>query len=125
MLDTGSTVDIDKALKKTFSPEYLNRIDATVKFNTLKQETMVKIVDKFIKKLNELSKERNVIIELRQDAREWLAKEGYDKLLGARPLSRVIDNNIKKPLSKKMLFGELKDGGKVIVGVKDKKIVID
>lgn len=125
MLDTGSTVDIDKALKKTFSPEFLNRIDATVKFNTLKQETMAKIVDKFIKKLNVLSNERNVTIELSQDAREWLAKEGYDKLLGARPLSRVIDNNIKKPLSKKMLFGELKDGGKVIVSVKDNKIVID
>lgn len=105
----------DTAIKKMFAPEFLNRLDAIVKFNPLKPETMYKIVDKFIENLNGLSVDKGVIIELSDSAKEWLAVKGYDPKMGARPLSRVITDYIKKPLSKKMLFGDLKDGGTVIV----------
>ena len=78
---------------------------------------MTRIVDKFIAGLNDLSKEKGVIVELTESGREWLAVKGYDKKMGARPLSRVIADHIKKPLSKRMLFGDLKNGGTVSIDV--------
>lgn len=109
--------NIDKAVKELFSPEFLNRLDAVVKFDPLKPTTMHRIVDKFVSSLNRLSQERGVDIVLSDAGRDWLAEKGYDRKMGARPLARVIADNIKKPLSKLMLFGDLKDGGKVTVDV--------
>lgn len=109
--------DIDKAIKELFSPEFLNRLDAVVKFDALKPTTMHRIVDKFIGSLNKLSQARGVEILLSDSGRDWLADKGYDRKMGARPLGRLIADSIKKPLSKLMLFGDLKNGGKVTVDV--------
>lgn len=114
----------DKILKDTFSPEFLNRLDAIVSFNALAKDTMNAIVDKFIDRLRAMAKEKNVTIDLTEDARDWLAEKGYDPDMGARPLERVIRDNITKPLSKAMLFGEVKNGGNVVLGVVDDKIAL-
>ena len=114
----------DKTIKNLFRPEFRNRLDSIVKFNRLKPDNMVRIVDKFINELEALSIQRNVKIHIEEKTREWLAKEGYDPAMGARPLSRVINEHIKKPLSRMMLLGSLKNGGIAVVEEKDGKIVI-
>ena len=114
--------DDTKAIKATFSPEFRNRLDAIVKFNKLSKANMDKVLDKFLKGLNDLSTKRKVSIIVNPEAREWLINKGFDSKMGARPLNRVITDNIKKPLSKEMLFGKLKDGGAVMVTVKNNKL---
>ena len=114
----------DKILKETFAPEFLNRLDAIVDFNALRREDIRQVVDKFIGQLAVMAADKNVTLELTEDAKEWLGEKGYDKAMGARPLGRVITDNIKKPLSKAILFGELKTGGHVTVGVVDGKLVL-
>ena len=111
----------DKAVKKFFAPEFRNRLDATVKFNKLSSEVVSNIVGKFINELNTQLKDKNILITADSTATKWLSKKGYSAKLGARPLSRIIDNQIKTPLSKKVLFGELVDGGKVEIGIEDDK----
>lgn len=115
----------EKAIKNLFRPEFRNRLDSIVKFNRLRPENMVRIVDKFIAEMEELSASRNVKIHIEEDAREWLAKEGYDPAMGARPLARVINDNIKKPLSRLMLLGPLKEGGIAVVTLKDGKLSVE
>jgi ATP-dependent Clp protease ATP-binding subunit ClpA len=112
----------DKAIKKYFAPEFRNRLDAVVKFGKLTTETVRIIVDKFIRDLNAQIKDKYVEIILNDDSRDWLAKNGYSPKMGARPLARLIDNEIKSPLSRKILFGELKEGGHVFVGVENDKL---
>ncbi len=112
----------DTILKDTFAPEFLNRLDAVVDFAALRREDIRKVVDKFLGQLAVMAAEKKVVIEVTEDAKEWLGENGYDKAMGARPLGRVITDNIKKPLSKAMLFGELKNGGKVTVGVVENKL---
>ena len=107
----------DKAIKKFFAPEFRNRLDAVVKFSSLSREVVLQIVDKFIGELNTQLKDKRVEIVLDTDSKNWLAKTGYDRKMGARPLSRLIDNKIKSPLSRKVLFGELQGGGIVNVSV--------
>jgi ATP-dependent Clp protease ATP-binding subunit ClpA len=107
----------DKAIKKFFAPEFRNRLDAVVKFSSLSREVVLQIVDKFILELNTQLKDKRVEIVLDNDSKNWLAKHGYDRKMGARPLSRLIDNKIKSPLSRKVLFGELQTGGIVTVSV--------
>jgi len=114
----------EEAIEKFFPPEFRNRLDAIVKFDNLKPEHMLMVVDKFIEQLNELSADKNVSIELDKDARQWLADKGYKPGMGARPLARKIQENIKKPLSREMLFGKLKNGGVAKVTVADKKLVV-
>jgi ATP-dependent Clp protease ATP-binding subunit ClpA len=109
----------DKALKSFFAPEFRNRLDAIVKFKNLSPEVVVQIVKKFIKDLNSQLKDKNIEIAPNADAVKWLAEQGYDRKMGARPLARVIDNKIKSPLSRRVLFGDLVDGGKVVISVKD------
>jgi ATP-dependent Clp protease ATP-binding subunit ClpA len=109
----------DKAIKKFFSPEFRNRLDAVIKFNRLSKEIVCQIVDKFVNDLNEQIKDKNIVIVLNNESRLWLADQGYDRKMGARPLARLIDNKIKSPLSRRILFGDLKDGGKVIVSIVD------
>jgi ATP-dependent Clp protease ATP-binding subunit ClpA len=101
----------EKVIKDLFAPEFRNRLDAVVRFNKLAPATMIKVVDKFLDELNTLASDKNVIIRASPEAKDWLAKKGYSPKFGARPLARVIDEYVKKPLSREMLFGKLKQGG--------------
>ena len=114
----------DPAIKRMFSPEFRNRLDAIVKFDRLKPEHMITIVDKFLGQLQEMTVARNVTFEASIEAKEWLAKNGYDKDNGARPLGRTIAESIKKPLSRLMLTGPLVKGGVAHIGVENDKIKI-
>jgi ATP-dependent Clp protease ATP-binding subunit ClpA len=105
--------DPKDAINKFFAPEFRNRLDGIIRFGKLDQTTMIKIVKKFIDELNVLLKDRNVHVKLNADAVELLIKKGFDSKMGARPLQRTIDEFIKKPLSKEILFGKLVNGGVV------------
>ena len=107
----------DKALKKFFPPEFRNRLDAVIKFDKLNKETMISIVKKFLLELNTMTMEKDVEVNATDEAIEFLMTKGFDAKLGARPLQRVIDDEIKKPLSRMILFGELTEGGMVEVGL--------
>jgi ATP-dependent Clp protease ATP-binding subunit ClpA len=109
----------DKAVKKFFAPEFRNRLDATIKFSNLSQETVVQIVKKFVGELNTQLKDKGIDIVLSNSAAKWLADKGYDRKMGARPLARLIDNKIKSPLSRRVLFGDLVDGGRVNIDIAD------
>ena len=111
------TGEDDKALKKFFPPEFRNRLDATIKFNKLAKTTMKSIVKKFLQELNTMTIEKNVEVNATDTAIDFLIKKGFNAKLGARPLQRVIDDEIKKPLSRMILFGELHEGGMVEVGL--------
>ena len=111
------TGEDDAALKKFFPPEFRNRLDATVKFVKLAKETMKLIVKKFLAELNTMTVEKNVEVNANDEAIDWLIKKGFNAKMGARPLQRVIDDEIKKPLSRMILFGELTDGGRVDVSL--------
>ena len=112
------------AINRTFSPEFRNRLDAVISFSSLPKETIVKVVDKFILQLEAQLMDRNVTFELSKAAAEWLANKGYDNTMGARPLARVIQEHIKKPLAEELLFGKLAKGGLVKVGIKNGKIAL-
>jgi ATP-dependent Clp protease ATP-binding subunit ClpA len=109
----------EDAVKKMFSPEFRNRLDAIVPFTYLGRETVARVVDKFILQLELQLAEQNVHIQFDTDARGWLAEKGYDKLYGARPMARLIQEKIKQPLAEELLFGKLADGGEVHVSLKD------
>ena len=109
----------EEAIKRLFTPEFRNRLDATITFAGLTQEIVGRVVEKFVMQLEAQLADRNVTIELSSAAKEWLAERGYDRLYGARPLSRVIQEHIKKPLAEELLFGKLVKGGSVKVGLKD------
>ena len=98
-----------------FSPEFRNRLDATITFAHLSQEIIAQVVEKFVLQLEAQLGDRNVTIELSEEAARWLIASGYDELMGARPMARVIQEHIKKPLADEVLFGRLKDGGHVRV----------
>lgn len=123
--DGDNSGDDESIIKKTFTPEFRNRLDAIVKFNKLKTNHIMLVVDKFIKELNDLGQAKNVIIDLDNEAREWLANEGFDSKMGARPLKRKISEHIKKPLSREMLFGSLKNGGTAYFTVKDNSLTFE
>jgi ATP-dependent Clp protease ATP-binding subunit ClpA len=112
----------DKAIKKFFAPEFRNRLDAIVKFSSLSRDVVCQIVDKFMGELNSQVKDKNIEIVLENVSRDWLADNGFDKKMGARPLGRLIDTKIKSPLSRRMLFGDLKDGGRVSVSVNNNEL---
>ena len=110
------------AIERTFTPEFRNRLDAVISFQPLPKDTILQVVEKFVLQLEAQLMDRGVSIELTKPAAEWLAEKGYDDKMGARPLGRVIQENIKKPLAEELLFGTLAKGGVVKVGVKDGKI---
>ena len=114
----------DKELKKFFAPEFRNRLDAVVTFSKLTNETMIKVVGKFMLEVKNQVKEKGIKIKVTDDAIDWLIKQGFDKKMGARPLQRVIDKEIKRPMAKLMLFGDLKGGGTLTIDSKDDKIVL-
>jgi ATP-dependent Clp protease ATP-binding subunit ClpA len=119
------TGDDTEAIERMFTPEFRNRLDSIITFSSLSPEVVPRVVDKFIIELETQLEDRNVIIELTDLAREWLAKKGYDKLFGARPLSRIIQEHIKQPLAEELLFGKLTKGGVVRVDIKNGKAVFD
>ena len=110
------------AIERLFSPEFRNRLDSIISFSALSKEIIVQVVDKFVVQLEAQLMDRNVAIELSKTAAEWLGNKGYDNRMGARPLARVIQEEIKKPLAEELLFGKLSKGGLVKVGIKNGKI---
>jgi len=108
-----------KAVEQTFSPEFRNRLDAIVYFNPLDPGTVIQVVGKHLMELESQLLAKNVDIEFAVEVRDWLSKKGYDRSMGARPLARLIQDKIKKPLSEEILFGKLEQGGKVKVWVRE------
>ncbi|WP_286937831.1 MULTISPECIES: ATP-dependent Clp protease ATP-binding subunit ClpA [unclassified Pseudoalteromonas] len=119
------THDAMSEINKVFSPEFRNRLDNIIWFNHLEKDVILQVVDKFVVELQAQLDKKSVNLELTSKAREWLADKGYDKAMGARPMARVIQDELKKPLANEILFGELVDGGTVKVSVKDNKINFD
>ena len=117
--------DPKDAINKFFAPEFRNRLDGIIRFGKLDQQTMIKVVKKFIDDLNTLIKDKNVHIRPTVDAVEFLIKKGFDSKMGARPLQRTIDEHIKKPLSKEILFGSLTNGGIVEIGVNGDNLTLN
>ncbi|MCX7932483.1 MAG: ATP-dependent Clp protease ATP-binding subunit ClpA [Rhodovarius sp.] len=115
----------EEAIKRLFTPEFRNRLDAIIPFAPLTPEIVAQVVEKFVMQLEAQLADRNVTIELSSAAKEWLAERGYDPLYGARPLARVIQEHIKKPLADELLFGRLTKGGSVKVGLKDGELTFD
>jgi ATP-dependent Clp protease ATP-binding subunit ClpA len=103
----------EEAIKKLFTPEFRNRLDATITFAPLSRGTIDKVVEKFVLELEVQLSDRDVTFDLTPEAARWLGEKGYDDAFGARPLARVIQDNIKKPLADEILFGKLKNGGTV------------
>jgi len=116
--DSDAMVEINR----TFTPEFRNRLDNIIWFNQLDMNVIHQVVDKFIVELQAQLDAKGVSLEITQTAREWLAVHGYDPAMGARPMGRVIQENLKKPLANELLFGELTEGGTVKVDVKDDKL---
>ena len=114
-----------EAIKRLFTPEFRNRLDAVIPFAALTPEVVAHVVEKFVMQLEAQLADRNVTIELTSAAREYLAERGYDPLYGARPLARLIQEVIKKPLAEELLFGKLVKGGSVKVGLKDGELSFD
>jgi len=109
----------DEALRRIFTPEFRNRLDAVVSFDALSPAVMRQIVGKFVRQLEAQLAERNVTLSVTDAALAWLSEKGYDPMMGARPLARLIQDSIKKPLADLLLFGSLKNGGKLTIGVKE------
>ena len=112
----------DKAIKKFFAPEFRNRLDAVIKFGKLDHKVVEQIVKKFVGDLNSQLKDKGIEIVLTAKAAKYLAERGYDSKMGARPLARLIDNEVKSPLSRRVLFGDLVNGGRVTVDIVDDKL---
>lgn len=113
-----------EALKKIFSPEFRNRLDAIVQFSALSEEVVETIVDKFLTELQAQLDQQRVMLEVDESARRWLAKEGYDERMGARPMQRLIQEKVKKPLAEDLLFGDLVNGGTVHVTLEDGELKV-
>lgn len=115
----------DRDLKSFFSPEFRNRLDGVITFNTLTKDVMIKIVNNLISTLNHKLKEKSITVSVSDKTRNFLIEKGFDRVMGARPLKRAIDTHIKKKLSKEILFGKLEKGGNVKVDVVDNEIVLE
>ena len=115
----------DSELKKFFAPEFRNRLDATITFGKLSKEVMMKIVGKFLLELKNMVTDKDIAIDITDDALDYLVDKGFDRKMGARPLQRLIDKDIKRPLSRAMLFGDLKNGGSVTIDYRKEEIHLD
>ena len=118
--EQDNSTDAMVEIKKAFSPEFRNRLDSIIWFNSLSPEIISMVVDKFIVELQAQLDDKGVSLEVSQEARQWLSEKGYDKAMGARPMARVIQDNLKKPLANEILFGMLVDGGSVSVTLDSK-----
>jgi len=119
------TLDYEGELKKTFTPEFRNRLSEIIYFNSLSEEVVVYVVNKFIFELEDVLEQKNVSLIVSESARKWFAENGYDSKMGARPMFRLIEKEIRKPLADELLFGDLSDGGTVKVGVQKDKITLN
>jgi ATP-dependent Clp protease ATP-binding subunit ClpA len=119
------TLDASEAINRTFTPEFRNRLDGMIQFNTLTPDVVASVVDKFIIKLEAQLEPKKVVLIVDELARHWLAEKGYDRLMGARPMERVIQEHIKKQLAEAILFGELSQGGRVDVSADGDGLVIE
>ena len=119
------STDAMEEIKRMFSPEFRNRLDAIIQFRALAPETIAHVVDKFLVELESQLDAKKVTIEVTSEARSWLAEHGYDRLMGARPMNRLIREKIKKPLAEELLFGKLEHGGHVRVVVREDDIAIE
>ncbi len=113
--------DDAEAINRLFSPEFRNRLDAIIPFSHLSTEIIGQVVEKFVLQLEAQLADRGVTIALSDEAKKWLIDRGYDEMMGARPMARVIQENVKKPLADEVLFGKLKDGGHVRVIVREEE----
>ncbi|MFQ5659905.1 MAG: ATP-dependent Clp protease ATP-binding subunit ClpA [Gammaproteobacteria bacterium] len=119
------TKDAMEAIKRMFNPEFRNRLDAIIEFNPLDMDTVLNVVDKFLVELQAQLDDKKVTMDVDDVARDWLGNHGYDKIMGARPMARLIQEKIKKPLAEELLFGKLMHGGHFIVSEKDDDITIE
>ena len=119
------TSDALEVINKIFSPEFRNRLNAIIEFNALDHKTILNVVDKFLIELQAQLDDKKVVIDVDDAARLWLGKHGYDKVMGARPMARLIQEKIKKPLAEELLFGKLLHGGHVIVSAEDDELTIE
>jgi ATP-dependent Clp protease ATP-binding subunit ClpA len=117
--------DAGEAIKRTFSPEFRNRLDAVIQFRALDPATIGHVVDKFLVELESQLDSKKVTLEVDQIARQWLAEHGYDPLMGARPMNRLIQEKLKRALAEELLFGRLVNGGHVLVTVRDDDIAVE
>ncbi len=119
------SLDYEGELKKTFTPEFRNRLSEIIYFNTLSEEVVIYVVNKFLFELENVLEEKNVSLIVSDSARKWFAKKGYDNKMGARPMERLVEREIRKPLADELLFGKLSEGGTVKVSVKKDKIALE
>ena len=119
------SLDYEGELKKTFTPEFRNRLSEIIYFNSLSEEVVVYVVNKFIFELEDVLEQKNVSLIVSDNARKWFAENGYDSNMGARPMFRLIEKEIRKPLADELLFGKLSNGGTVKVGVKKDKVTLN
>jgi ATP-dependent Clp protease ATP-binding subunit ClpA len=117
-----NTTKRDQAVKNIFTPEFRNRLDAIIAFNKLSSTNIEMVVSKFLMELEDQLVDKKVEIEVTTAAKAWLSKNGYDDKLGARPISRLINDKIKKPLAHEILFGKLEAGGKVLIDLKNDEV---
>ena len=118
------STDAMEVIRKSFTPEFRNRLDAVVQFQGLGFDHILRVVDKFLIELEMLLQEKHVSVSSTPAARDWLAKHGFDPLMGARPMARIIQDKIKRPLADELLFGKLVGGGRVSIDVKDDDLVV-
>jgi len=123
--DQDHSTDGMEIIKKMFTPEFRNRLDAVIQFTELDKRTISSVVDKFIAQLESQLGGKKVDLIVDEDARVWIGEQGYDPQMGARPMSRVLQEHIKRPLSEEILFGSLSKGGTVRVTVQDNKLKLD
>ncbi|WP_455427578.1 ATP-dependent Clp protease ATP-binding subunit ClpA [Dryocola sp. LX212] len=122
LIRQDNSTDAMEEIKKIFTPEFRNRLDNIIWFNHLSTEVIHQVVDKFIVELQVQLDQKGVSLEVSQEARDWLAEKGYDRAMGARPMTRVIQDNLKKPLANELLFGSLVDGGQVTVALENNQL---
>ncbi|MFO1507909.1 MAG: ATP-dependent Clp protease ATP-binding subunit ClpA [Lysobacterales bacterium] len=124
-VEQSHATDAMEVIRRTFAPEFRNRLDAVIQFNALDFDNILRVVDKFLIELEAQLNEKRVNLFVDADARHWLAEHGFDPQMGARPMARVIQENVKRALADELLFGKLADGGKVNLRVRDGKLVVD
>ena len=114
-----------EVIKKMFTPEFRNRLDAIIQFDSLSKDVIKTVVDKFLVEIQVQLDDKKVQLDVTEEAREWLAENGYDEKMGARPMQRLIQSKIKKELAEDILFGKLSNGGVVLVTVSDDDLVLE
>ncbi|KFN51479.1 ATP-dependent Clp protease ATP-binding subunit ClpA [Arenimonas composti] len=124
-VEQNHTTDAMETIRKAFTPEFRNRLDAVVQFGSLGIEHILRVVDKFLIELEAQLHEKHVTLSATPEARQWLAEHGFDPQMGARPMARLLQDRIKRPLADELLFGKLSEGGRVTVEVRDGQLVVE